>query len=250
MNIVVKGRTRAELKVSLKPHVNAQVWFFAIFVVWTYRKNDENCQLWLGFSTAIFLEEQLHSLAPKGFQIWLELVSKVCPKTSKWIWDPISFQAPTSSKLEIVSKFCWQSEPMWNLCSIDLSSSLLPVLNPRFSCELDINCCFWFSRFLERSSLSKNDGLDIWMMHFTWSTQARSMNYFVYSLPWMVGHYRFLFHFPYLVTNFSVNKSRCWITGGTTAAAKCVVQTHSASEWQSLELGTMRMDVFCFFNYW
>lgn len=40
------------------------------------------------------------------------------------------------------------------------------------SFELDLNCCL-FSRFLERSSLSKNDGLDIWMMHFTWSTQAQ-----------------------------------------------------------------------------
>ena len=70
-----------------------KVWFFAIFVVWAYRKNDENCQLWLGCSPLFFLEEQLHSLAPKGFQIWLELVSKVCPKTSKWIWDPIYFQA-------------------------------------------------------------------------------------------------------------------------------------------------------------
>ena len=198
MNIVVKGRTRAELKVSLKPHVNAQVWFFAIFVVWAYRKNDENCQLWLGFSPLFSWRS--------NFTHWHRKVSRF-----DWSWYPRC--APRHpNRYEILYTFRLQHHPNWKLSASFVGSQNQCGTFVPWTCH---QVCFQFPHsvflrtwhqllffvfsvfgevkpFEERRARHLDDALYLVYTGAAWKRVTIpncSMNYFMYSLPWMVGHY-------------------------------------------------------------
>ena len=175
------------------------------------------CQLWLGCSPLFSWRS--------NFTHWHPRVSRF-----DWSWYPRC--APRHPNgYENLYPFRLQHHPNWKLSASFVGSQNQCGTFVPWTCH---QVCFQFPHsvflrtwhqllffvfsvfgevkpFEERRARHLDDALYLVYTGAAWKRVTIpncSMNYFLYSLPWMVGHYRLLFYFPFGSTIFLLTKTR------------------------------------------